>query len=100
MICGSGYTLLTNPVNYAPLVPDYVMKESIGKAMAFSLMGLSIGVIFSLGVLFEFTKDLDPKYSWRIMAFIMVLFAIGTLFMISEPPEKIDKSQGLCKRTR
>ena len=60
IVCGSTYTLLTSPVNYAPLVADYVMKDSIGKATAFSLMGLSIGVIFSLGVLFQFTKDLDP----------------------------------------
>ena len=52
MVCGSAYTLLTSPVNYAPLVADYVMKESIGRATAFSLMGLSVGVIFSLGVLF------------------------------------------------
>jgi hypothetical protein len=33
------------------------------------------------------------------MSFIMVLFALGTLAMISEPPEKM-KSGKLCERVK
>ena len=43
-----------------PIIQDYVEKESYGRAYAFAEMGLSIGVVLSLSVLFEFTKDLDP----------------------------------------
>jgi uncharacterized membrane protein YjfL (UPF0719 family) len=100
MVCGSIFTLLVSPVNYAPLVPDYVHKDSIGKAVAFSLMGISLGVVASLGVLFEYTKDLDPLISWRIMGAVMLIFAIGMLLMISEPPERVCSKDGMSKRIK
>jgi hypothetical protein len=34
------------------------------------------------------------------MSFIMVLFAFGTLAMISEPPEKIDRTGSLVNRIK
>mmetsp|Transcript_11155 Transcript_11155/g.18730 ORF Transcript_11155/g.18730 Transcript_11155/m.18730 type:complete len:141 (-) Transcript_11155:701-1123(-) len=74
-----------------PLINDYVCKSSMGKANSFQGIGLSAGVIISLSVLYEFTKDLDPKYSWGIMSIISVSFAISSLFMVSEPPEGIKK---------
>ena len=34
------------------------------------------------------------------MSFIMVIFAFGTLAMISEPPEKIESSGSLANRIK
>ena len=54
-------------------------------------MGLSLGVIISLSVLFEFTKNMDPQHSWGILSMLMVIFGLIMLFMIEEPPEGISQ---------
>lgn len=54
-------------------------------------MGVCLGVILSLGVFFEFTKNLDPQYSWGITSILTICFSIICLFMIDEPPEGIPK---------
>lgn len=100
MVCGSVFTFLCSPVNYAPLVPDYVDNDQIGKGVAFSLMGMNLGIIISLGVLFQFTKDLDPLISWRIMGGVMLVFSILMACMISEPPERVVSNDGLLKRLK
>ena len=70
------------------MILDYVCEESQGTAISFGLMGLSIGIITSLNVLFEFTKDLDPIYSWSAISILSILFAFVLAFMISEPNRK------------
>ena len=64
------YTLLATPINNNPLVQDYVQVESRGTAVSLSMMGLALGIIISLSVLFQFTKNLDPVISWGVMSVI------------------------------
>jgi 4-hydroxybenzoate polyprenyltransferase len=52
--------VLLSPCATAPIIQDYVLKESYGKAQAFSKMGMCIGVVVSLSLLFDSTKTLDP----------------------------------------
>ena len=83
------FNICISSLGFSPIIQDYVVTESYGKAQAFSLMGLSLGVIISLSVIFEFTKNLDPQYSWGIMSALTAIFAMVVLFMIDEPPEGI-----------
>ena len=70
IFCSTIFTLVISPISNNPLIQDYVVKESRGKAVSFSMMGLSMGVIMSLSVLFQFTKDMDPISSWGLMSII------------------------------
>jgi len=92
--------LVLQPVGMSPLIQDYVVKESQGSALSFSMMGLSLGVIMSLSVLFQFTKTLDPMVSWGFMSIIMILFALSLLVIVTEPklPKK-DMSLGYMALT-
>ena len=76
------FTLMITPINNNPLVQDYVQVESRGTAVSLSMMGLALGIIVSLSVLFQLTKNLDPVVSWGIMTVIQVSFGIGVFFMI------------------
>ena len=51
-ICILMVNMFTGPLASHPLIQDYVEKDSYGKAQAFSIMGMSLGVIISLSVLF------------------------------------------------
>jgi MFS family permease len=59
-ICFVIFGVCVSPLSVAPLIQDYVCKDSYGRAMAFQLMGVCFGVCLSLGVLFNFTKNIDP----------------------------------------
>lgn len=50
-------TLMVAPLlTSSPLIQDYVEKDSMAKANALSLMGLSLGHVAALGVLYQMTK--------------------------------------------
>ena len=70
IFCAVIYNFFVTPVTNNPLIQDYVCKESRSRAVSFSFMGLSLGVITSLAILFEFTKDADPSIAWGIMSLI------------------------------
>ena len=76
------FNLLICPLQASPLIIDYVAKESIGTAISFGMIGLSLGVICTLLVVFEFTKDLDPLYSWGVMSALLIISAFVNLAMI------------------
>ena len=80
------YSLIVTPVTNHPLIQDYVVKSSRGTANSFAMMGLSLGVISCLSVLFQFTKNLDPTVSWGIMSIIQILFSISILYIVKDPP--------------
>jgi hypothetical protein len=77
--------LFADPIVNNPLVLDYVVKEDRGAAVSLTLMGLSLGVILSLSVLFEVLKDLDPSVSWTIMSVMFISLGIVLLFILKEP---------------
>ena len=68
----------------------------MGIANSFSGIGLSLGVILSLSVLVQFTKNIDPKWSWGIMGGLSVFLGILTIFMVSEPSE-VKREKGIFR---
>ena len=93
------YYLIASPLGSAPLINDYVCKSSMGAANSFQGIGVSLGVVVSLAVLVQFTKDLDPKFSWGVIAIIQVGFSFAALFMVSEPPEGLPQEK-ICKKIK
>ena len=75
------------PATMSPLTQDYVIPEDQGKALAIGQMGLALGVVMSLTVLFTFIVKLDPIVGWGILALILISWGLITLGIISEPPE-------------
>ena len=97
------FNFVLSPIRASPLVLDYVTKQSRGTAISFGTMGFSIGVILSLSVVFEFTKDLDPRYSWGTMSASLVIFSFALLAMIDEPrilKQKRQRKEGLGKEMK
>ena len=54
--CAIGITM-SAPIAH-PLIPDYVVRNCRGKAVALSGCGVVIGEVFSMGILFNFTKTM------------------------------------------
>jgi hypothetical protein len=68
-------------------------------------MGYTCGAVVTLSILFEYTKELDPKISWSIIGGMCILFAFITLCMVKEPPDAKKAScaefcKKLCKSFR
>ena len=80
------YSLMIAPlIISSPLIQDYVYPESMAKANAISLMGLSLGnVAASLAILNQVSKDMELKHAWGSLSTIMTLFALSSLYLITE----------------
>ena len=50
-------------------------------------MGGSLGILSSLGILLQYTKEMEPRLSWGMMSTIMVLFALLSLAMVTDVKE-------------
>ena len=87
MLCICIISLFMTPATMSPLTQDYVIPEDQGKALAIGQMGLALGVVMSLTVLFTFIVKLDPIVGWGILATILISWGLITLGIISEPPE-------------
>ena len=70
-----------------PLVADYIKPSHIGMGFGVYRMGYTLGAVLTLSVLFEYTKDLDPKIAWSIVGGMCILFAFVTICMVREPPD-------------
>lgn len=56
-------------------------------------MGVIVGEVLSMGVLFRLTADMDEKSAFAVCGGVGVTFSIILFFMISEPeilPSKSD----------
>ena len=82
------FSIMIAPFQASPLSTDYVRKESRGAAVGLAYMGLSLGTILSLSVLFEFTKGIDPVQALIYPSAIQVIFGISLLFILTEPKRK------------
>jgi len=74
-----------SPIGDNPLIMDYVCKESRGRAISIGIMGVSLGIVLSLNVIFKYTVEINPLISWGIMGVILCAFAISLLFIVQEP---------------
>ena len=59
-----------------PLINDYVVKSTRGKAVVFQQLGFILGETFAMVVLFNFTKNMEPAYSFSIAAASLFVFGI------------------------
>ena len=53
--------------------------------VAISVMGTNMGAVFALSVIFYFTKNLDPKTAFLIVAIFPMSFSFFGLICIKEP---------------
>jgi MFS family permease len=90
----------TTPIGLNTLILDYVAKKDRGKAIAYNTMAVSVGVIVSMQVLFNFTKDIDPLLSWGIIGAMMVFTGILMYFTVDEPKDIKEKKEPLLKMVK
>lgn len=79
------YTMAIMPVFTNLPVNDYITPDSRGKGIAMIHLGMNFGHLFSSGVLYKYTKDLNPKIAFLIAACWGVMSAIVLMFFIVEP---------------
>lgn len=68
-----------------PLIPDYIKRNSRGKAIAVNGIGFVLGEVFSIGVLFSLTKSMT-YYNAFLVAGGVVAFLGVFLFMVVRDP--------------
>ena len=68
-----------------PLIADYVKKNSRGKAIALSGVGMVMGEVFSMGILFNITKNMNFFDAFAIASGVIFLFSIFFFWAIKEP---------------
>ena len=76
---------------------DYVIKQDRGKAIALSIVGVSLGTITSLQVLFRFIKDLEVYTAWSIMSGTLIFFSFGLAIIVKEPVDIEKSPDRICK---
>lgn len=81
--CAIGITMSAPLAN--PLVPDYVKRSSRGRAIALNGIGFVIGEVFSMGVLFNLTKQMNYNDAFMIAASLILAFSIFFLFSVKDP---------------
>ena len=68
-----------------PLINDYVKKESRGKAIAMAGFGVMTGEAFGMAVLFEYSKDMEPKRAFFETSLIILAMTVPFLFIVKDP---------------
>jgi len=98
--CVIGVTM-SAPISH-PLIADYVHKKSQGKAVALLGVGVVAGEMFSMGILFNFTKDMDFRKAFAVAAAVIAVLAVFFLLTIKDPNfiklrENIDTKSSECQ---
>ena len=81
------------PPTAHPLIPDYIKRASRGKAIALNGVGIVVGEVFSMGVLFNLTKDMDYKHAFKVAGGLLFAFSIFFLFAVKDPKIVKNRSQ-------
>lgn len=61
--------------------------------VAINSIGSNSGIIVGLSVLFYFTKSLDPKLAYIIVAIIPIIFSFFALVAVKEPQSLIKSEE-------
>jgi MFS family permease len=69
----------------SPLTADYIHKDSIGKGVSMQGVGLVIGEVITMGLLFRLTAEMKPWLSFAIVGGIGLFFSFFFLFIVKEP---------------
>lgn len=75
---------MSAPISH-PLVADYVKRKSRGKAIALAGVGIVLGEVFSMGILFNMTKTMSYYDAFAIASSIIFVFSIFFLYSLKEP---------------
>lgn len=88
-----------------PFINDYVQVQSRGAATGLQQIGVTIGNLLSVGVLFTLTQAIGAQYvAWGLMAAIQVIWAGMLWFMVAEPDiytakeEKRHNKKSFCRK--
>ena len=84
--CAIGLTMAA-PLAH-PLLPDWVEKTSRGRGLALMGIGILFGNIYAIGVLFNFTKDMDFKNAFLIAGINIMILSVVFLIIIKDPDFK------------
>jgi len=72
----------------APLISDYVKKESRGRAVTYNTFAIGLSQLFATAILVPLTQDMNFEESLDICCGMMMILTVPTLFMIREPTLK------------
>lgn len=76
----------------SPLIADYVMRDSVGKAASFVGIGYVLGEVLSMGVLFNVTKDMSPYFAFLTVACSGAFCSSLFLCFVKEPRLRTKKN--------
>ena len=68
-----------------PLLADYIHKDAIGKAATLIGLGLVIGEVLSMGVLFNVTKSMNAYSAFLTVAIVGTICSTLFLCIVKEP---------------
>lgn len=68
-----------------PLIPDYIHKDSIGKAAVLVGIGFIVGEVISMGLLFNVTKPMTAYNAFLTAAALGAVCSCLFLFLVKEP---------------
>lgn len=84
--CAIGVTM-SAPMAH-PLIPDYVVRKSRGKAVALTGVGLVVGEVFSMGVLFKYTMSMTYKDAFLLTGSFIIFLSLVFFLIIRDPNMK------------
>lgn len=68
-----------------PLIPDYIKRSSRGKAIALNGVGIVVGEVFSMGILFNLTKSMKFVDAFKVAGGLLCAFSIFFLLFVKDP---------------
>lgn len=68
-----------------PLVADYVVRKSRSKGLALMGMGVVLGTVVSMGVLFQFTKRMTFQDAFIVAAMCVLALSLLYLGIVKDP---------------
>lgn len=78
--------------NAQPLPADYIHSSAVGQGVAMIGLGVIIGEVLSIGVLFRLTANMQPERAFQLCGAVGILLSFCTLFMINEPQTRAKTS--------
>ena len=100
--CAIGVTM-SAPLSH-PLIADYIIKRSRGQSIALMGLGVTMGEVVSMGVLFNMTKTMNEHSAFAIVSLVIFAFSLFFLVFIKDPnlkklQKRIDKGADSYKRS-
>jgi sugar phosphate permease len=72
-----------------PCIPDYVKKESRGRAVVLQMFGSLMGEVMAMTVLFRYTSEIEPKISFTIAASCTLSVGVMVFFFVRDRKPKL-----------